>query len=144
MKCRCIDKDCRTVAEAVDVIERYESIIGDGVEKRKANVRAIDSNTYPKPLAESKPYLGDQSSAELNHSLQQVITRLNRLKSRNHRDLDRRNPNYNRNCYICDSPNHFMRDCPHRCQTQGHQNHRRQATAGKNTEVQGNDKPLTQ
>ena len=24
MKCRCIDKDCRTVSEAVDVIERYE------------------------------------------------------------------------------------------------------------------------
>lgn len=63
MKCRCIDKDCRTVAEAVDVIERYESIIGDGVKKRKANVRAIDSDTQPKPLAESKPYLRDQSSA---------------------------------------------------------------------------------
>lgn len=28
MKCRCID----TTAEAVGVIERYESIIGDGVE----------------------------------------------------------------------------------------------------------------
>lgn len=112
MTCRCIDKDCRTVAEGVDVIERYESIIGDGVEKRKANVRAIDSDTYPKPLAESKPYRSDQNSAELNHSLQQVITRLNRLESRYHRDLGRRNPNhyYNRNCYICDSPNHFMRD----------------------------------
>lgn len=146
MKCRCIDKDCRTVAEAVDVIERYESIIGDGVEKRKANVRAIDSDTHPKPLAESKPYLRDQNSAELNLSLQQVITRLNRLESRNHRDFDRRSPsyNFNRNCYICDSPNHFMRDCPHRYQTQGHQNQRRQATAGKNTKVQGNDKPLTQ
>lgn len=132
------------MAEAVDVIGRYESIIGDAVEKRKANVRAIDSNIYPKPLAESKPYFRDQSSAELIHSLQQEISRLNRLESRNHQDFDRCNPNYNRNCYICDSLNHFMRDCPHRYQTQGHQNHSRQATASKNTKVQGNDKPLTQ
>lgn len=27
MKCRCIDKDCRTVAEAVDVIERYSLLV---------------------------------------------------------------------------------------------------------------------
>jgi hypothetical protein len=30
MKCRCIDKECQTIAEAVDVIERYESIVEEG------------------------------------------------------------------------------------------------------------------
>ena len=46
MKCRCIDKDCLTVAEAVDVIERYESIVGDpSGNNRKQNLRARETKT---------------------------------------------------------------------------------------------------
>ena len=33
MKCRSIDSECQTIAEAVDVIERYESIVGEGDRK---------------------------------------------------------------------------------------------------------------
>ena len=36
MKCRCIEKDCRTVSKAVDVIERYEAIMGDYSDRKKA------------------------------------------------------------------------------------------------------------
>ena len=35
MKCHCIDRDCRTVAEAVDIIERYEAIMGDYSDRKK-------------------------------------------------------------------------------------------------------------
>ena len=42
MKCRCIDRDCTTVSEAVGVIERYEAIMGDNLDRKKSNMRAID------------------------------------------------------------------------------------------------------
>ena len=34
MKCRCIDKNCKTVADAVEVIERYEAILGKVIQRR--------------------------------------------------------------------------------------------------------------
>lgn len=30
MKCRCINKDCQNIADAVEVIERYEAVLGEG------------------------------------------------------------------------------------------------------------------
>ncbi|CAG2215910.1 unnamed protein product [Mytilus edulis] len=39
VKYQCTNQGCRTVAEAVEVIERYEAIIGDGSEKKKGSVR---------------------------------------------------------------------------------------------------------
>lgn len=39
VKCRCMDRDCQTVSEAVDVIERYERILGDQTEKAKCSYR---------------------------------------------------------------------------------------------------------
>ena len=49
IKCRCIDKDCRTVSEAVDVIERYEAIMGDYSGRKMPNICIIDSS----PLVQS-------------------------------------------------------------------------------------------
>ncbi|CAC5422173.1 unnamed protein product [Mytilus coruscus] len=39
VKYQCTNQGCRTVAGAVEVIERYEAIIGDGSEKKKGSVR---------------------------------------------------------------------------------------------------------
>ncbi|VDH90169.1 Hypothetical predicted protein [Mytilus galloprovincialis] len=35
MKCRCVDRECKTVADAVDIIERYEALLGESSDKRK-------------------------------------------------------------------------------------------------------------
>ena len=35
MKCRCIDKECHSVAAAVDLIERYEALLGESSDKKK-------------------------------------------------------------------------------------------------------------
>ena len=43
MKCRYIDRDCRTVESAVQIVERYEAILGEGTNKKKSNVRAVKS-----------------------------------------------------------------------------------------------------
>jgi len=41
MKCRCIDKECETVSDAIQVIERYEAILGDSIDKKKTAVRHV-------------------------------------------------------------------------------------------------------
>ena len=43
MKCRCIDRDCRTVESAVQIVERYDAILGEGTDKKKSNVPAVKS-----------------------------------------------------------------------------------------------------
>ncbi|KAK3609418.1 hypothetical protein CHS0354_001348 [Potamilus streckersoni] len=42
MKCRCIDRDCQTVAQAVEIIE---AIMGD--QERKSTVRGVFSHCDP-------------------------------------------------------------------------------------------------
>ena len=72
MKCRCIDRDCRTVAEAVDIIKRYEAIMGDYSDRKKSNMRTIDSSPLRK--AES------QSKSNLESTLERIEARLDRLE----------------------------------------------------------------
>ena len=55
MKCRSIDRDCRTVESAVQVVERYEAILGESTEKEKGNVRAINNIADSRP-SNPKPY----------------------------------------------------------------------------------------
>ena len=35
MRCRCMDRDCKTLTEAVDVVERYEAILTENTDKNK-------------------------------------------------------------------------------------------------------------
>ena len=45
MKCRCFDSMCQNVYQAVEVIERYEAILGDNSQEwTKSNIRAIDTS----------------------------------------------------------------------------------------------------
>jgi hypothetical protein len=55
MKCRCIDKECQTILEAVDVIERYELIVGEG-DRKKSTIRSVRSKDTERP---SKNYQGN-------------------------------------------------------------------------------------
>ena len=56
MKCRCIDRDCRTIESAVEIVERYEAILGEGTEKKKKNsVGAINDTADSGPSNSSKP-----------------------------------------------------------------------------------------
>ncbi|XP_062605071.1 uncharacterized protein LOC134266883 [Saccostrea cucullata] len=111
MKCRCIDKECSTVAEAVDVIERYESIMGDG-DKKKINVRHVDQEQIVKQLT------GEQKSNNLEHTIKLLINRLDKLESAQR--MEPRKGNNSWTCFICNSPDHLMKDCPER-RTRGQQ-----------------------
>ena len=136
MKCRCIDKECHTVAEAVDVIERYESIVGDG-DRRKSTVRTVESQG-----TEGKRNQKDQDV------MQQLLQRIQKLEQGN-RNKDTMNRRNSGRCYICNSPDHFRRNCP-----KGHTQNRTwegnfqgsRSTRGNNSynKNQGNDRTLTQ
>ncbi|VDI33836.1 Hypothetical predicted protein [Mytilus galloprovincialis] len=45
MKCRCVDRECKTVADAVDIIERYEALLGESSQK-KTSVRSVSYENY--------------------------------------------------------------------------------------------------
>lgn len=130
MKCRCIDRDCGTIGAAVQIIERYEALLGDHADRKRTSVRAIDkqfNRGYSAPNgSDSQPrnYL-DQSNYNQKNELQQVLDRLQKLEG----PQDRRNPGPERQhyrpsgatrrystmprqCYACDSEDHFLRECP--------------------------------
>ena len=77
MKCRCIDRDCKTVEQAVEIVERYESIIG-AEEKKKSTVRAVSGEGNVRRI-DNPDVIED---ADLMKQLQEVVTRLEKMESR--------------------------------------------------------------
>ena len=47
MKCRCIDKECHSVTEAVDLIERYEALLGESSDRKRGNGRQVMETKKP-------------------------------------------------------------------------------------------------
>ncbi|CAG2246783.1 unnamed protein product [Mytilus edulis] len=41
MKCRCVDRECKTVADAVDIIERYEALLGSQVKRKLVSAQFL-------------------------------------------------------------------------------------------------------
>ena len=87
------------MAEAGDVIERYESIVGEGVRK-KNTVRSV----------ETKEITGDRHT---EGNFQELRDRIEKLESEK-RNQDLRRRSTAGRCYICSSPEHFMRNCPNK------------------------------
>ncbi|CAC5370236.1 unnamed protein product [Mytilus coruscus] len=79
-------KECQTIADAVDVIERYESILGDG-DKKKSTIRAV----------ESKDIEGHMSEKDYQSNLQALQDRIAKLEQ-GHRNRDTKRANTGR-CY---------------------------------------------
>lgn len=40
MKCRCIDKNCQSISEAADVIDRFEAILGENYDKKETSCQS--------------------------------------------------------------------------------------------------------
>ena len=115
MKCRCIDHDCQSIHEAVDVIERYEAILGEAsVERKKSSLRNIDHVTENKNDDPSIPGILKKLDARLEKLetlsfVQQIAGRENTPKQQRKPAPVNRN---NRCCFFCASPDHMVRDCP--------------------------------
>ena len=118
MKCRCIDRDCTTVSEAVDVIERYGAIMGDNLDRKKSNMRAIDLS----PVRRNET----QQKSKLESTLERIEARLDRLEKHTQFTSQIGQPQQTfpkqggggqkptkRTCYTCSSPHHMFRNCPY-------------------------------
>jgi len=127
MRVRLMDRDCRTVREAVEIVERYEEVIGRTDVNARSQVRSV-SRAASSEFSSGK--YNDVSKVErggpedefdgIKGSLRKIEERLQKLetkgepKNRNFREYPTRN--YSRTCYECGSGDHLYRECPERKQ----------------------------
>lgn len=122
MKVCYVDKDCKSIPEAVDVIEQYEGLIGEPCDKRRSQVRMVkpDQGSNPKSGNYNRPYQQHKSrpyNNTFNETMKELVVRLERLEE-SMKTPDANKPRYpeqtqlKRTCYICRSPDHFFRECP--------------------------------
>ncbi|VDI31310.1 Hypothetical predicted protein [Mytilus galloprovincialis] len=130
MKCRCVDRECKTVADAVDIIERYEALLGESSQK-KTSVRSVSYEN----CSENKLDMEWQNNGDPNvrlisqqpnndRTIQMLLSRMDKLENQIRNTNNRSNFRFGRNnyqngsntqnqrtCFICDSPDHFYRQC---------------------------------
>ena len=46
MRCRIMDRDCISISEAVDVVERYEELLNEKADRKRAITRATDNQAF--------------------------------------------------------------------------------------------------
>lgn len=110
MKCRCIDKNCQSISEAADVIDRFEAILGENYDKKKHQARAMKTNdvdfNIPQDVPTSVKLMSNTASAfDSSALLQEISARLERLERAN------KKPSHQL-CFHCNSPKHFIKECP--------------------------------
>ena len=108
MKCRCIDRNCNSIEQAVDIIERYEAILGDGQDKKKA-VRMMTNVTN-----ENRTTTDDG----IQKTLRDIVETLEGLKRQQqprpdfHRGSGSQQRRQPLRCFNCGSTEHLIRNCP--------------------------------
>lgn len=113
MRCRLMDRDCRSIREAVEIVERYEEVIGkaDG-NARPSHVRGVSSsgvslgiNNHVDQREHGEPV---NDIGYIKSSLVKIEERLQKLESK---QWPTGKPS-SRACYRCGSTDHMIRDCP--------------------------------
>lgn len=98
-------RDCKTLSEAVGIIERYEAIMGDPSDKRR-QLRMLNT----------------MDLKEDQDTIQGLSRRMEKLETERKSETSQRGvkPREQRiqtgrsrgRCYICESQNHYFKDCP--------------------------------
>lgn len=162
MKSKCIDKECETVATAVDIVEKHEAIFELNDKKKPSIVRQLTANDYS--LDNTDRNVSDEDFYTV-HSINSKATPLNQgprpqisqsdtlllkqisdrianlegsllLKSQNHYNYNQQ-PRFDSNsrsvkaCYHCNSPDHFIRDCPKRNRPSNNEYYQRNNSSGQ-------------
>ena len=102
-----MDKGCRTIREAVEVVERYEDILGRSTTSAGGSlIRGVLDN---------RKGSGDARESQDVSSLEDIKCSIKRIEKR----LDALETNYpksssgsSRSCFTCGARDHFYRSCP--------------------------------
>jgi hypothetical protein len=112
MRCRVMDRECKTISDAVEVVERYEELLGDShINSRRRDVvrQAVD---YTSDFGRQNTNFGRdrpmRNEDEMQKTLKAIQFRLDRIE----RSQKRTPQNGVRTCFICQSPDHLYRNCP--------------------------------
>ena len=140
MKCRCMNYDCQSIHQAIEVIERYEAILGEaGQDHKKSSLRSIDIETEDQNndpcVAGILRKLDSRLEKLVSLSLAQQIT------GRENTENQRRKAGYGnmnkRFCFFCSSPDHLVKNCPEITRQGSKQRYQGQS----NGALQGNSVP---
>ena len=103
MKCRCIDRNCNSIEQAVDIIERYEAILGDRQDRMMTNVTNENRTT---------------TDDRIQKTLRDIVETLEGLKRQQqprpdfHRGSGGQQRHQPLRCFNCGSTEHLIRNCP--------------------------------
>ena len=111
MRCRLLDKDCRTIREGVELVERYEDVLGRANTCVKT-VRAVTDSQANKGTKEDR----QESLRRIEAAIKSLEGRMDRI------EMSTRRTGNKRYCYSCGSSDHFIRNCPQRGIDQNGQN----------------------
>lgn len=101
MRCRLMERDCQTVREAVEIVERYEEVMGES--------RAMLGTSHARGVLDSK---GNPNHNE-THGDENISSMIRRIERR----LDVLESHVTgqrsaRNCFSCGSNKHLYMQCP--------------------------------
>ncbi|KAH3839340.1 hypothetical protein DPMN_112768 [Dreissena polymorpha] len=107
MRCRLMDKGCRTIGEAVEVVERYEDILerstmGAGGSLSRGVIENRKGSGY---TGESQDV---RSLEDIQCSIKRIEQRLDALEA----NSPKSSCNSSRSCYTCGARYHLYRSCP--------------------------------
>ena len=114
IKYQCTNQECTTVAEDVEVIERYEAIIGDGTDKRRPNVRLVTDSSS---TGHMNPNEGENSQmTNAIHKLTRLVDSLDDKNAQANRGYNRQgygNRNFRKPlpCHFCGRTDHLIKNC---------------------------------
>ena len=109
VKYQCTNQDCTTVTDAVEVIERYEAIMGNNTDKKRPNVRMVTEASSS----------GTAGSNAMDDALNKLTRLVNTFDAKNNspssRGYNRPNPNRNFSrpmaCHFCGKTDHLIKNC---------------------------------
>ncbi|KAH3772524.1 hypothetical protein DPMN_173864 [Dreissena polymorpha] len=108
MRCRLMDKGCRTIREAVEVVERYEDILGRSTTGAGGSlIRGVIENR--KGSGDTGESQDVRSLGDIQCSIKRIEQRLDALEASSPRSS---NSSSSRSCFTCGARDHFYRSCP--------------------------------
>jgi len=130
LRFKCIERDCRTVEEAVGIVQMYEGIIGSACTEN--TVRKVTTST-------SRNAPENRENEDLTTMMKQIMERIDKLETRPHRNYQSYQGYQRRECYKCKATDHLIRNCP--LNRQDYRYNQNQAPAARADNAQGNGNP---